>query len=274
VGWNVVSPSYFETLRLPLLAGRAVAPSDDERAPAVAVVNEAMVRRFWPGEVPIGRRFGNEGRELVVVGVARDSAYHRVGERPTPHFYVPFAQRYNARMSVIARPAADPTGVAALLRREVRGLDRDLPILDAMPLAEFIAIALLPQRVAGTVAGMLGAVGLLLAGVGIYAVTAAFVAQRTREIGVRLAVGAALGDVVRLVLREGLGLAAAGVAVGGIAAAATTRLLRGLLPGVSPTDPATFAVVAALMAAAALGACAVPAWRAVRVDPTAALRAE
>jgi len=274
VDWNAVTPGYLETMRIPVLAGRDFLPADTATGPAVAIVNQTLARRLWPGADPIGKRVRHGVNEIEVVGVARDSIYRRLGERPRPHLYLPFEQSYGPGMTVLARTAGEPAVAAATIRREIDALDRELPILSEMPLREYIGRSLAPQRMAGTVAGVLGVMGLLIAAVGIYGVVAYFVSQRTREIGLRMAVGAARGDVLRLVLGEGFRLALVGVGMGLLAAVATTRLIAGFLPGVSPTDPPTLLAVALLMTGAALVASAGPALRAARLDPATALKVD
>ena len=271
--WNVVSPDYFDVLRIPIVAGRAFTGADRAGAPDVAIVNETFAKRLWPGQDPVGRAFRNEERTVTVVGVARDAKYRTLGETPRNFVYVPLAQRYFTRTTLLVRtmPGAE---VAAPIRRLVAGLDQALPILDQRSLEDFTATSLFPQRLALRVAGALGGVALLLAVLGIYGVTAYGVAQRTREIGIRVALGARSGSVLRLVLRQGLLLALTGVAVGTAASLGVTHLLRGLLYGLPATDPVAFAGAAALLGLAALLASWIPARRAASVDPMIALRAE
>jgi predicted permease len=274
VGWNAVTSAYFETMGIPLVAGRAFTAADGPRAPAVAIVNQAMARRFWPGADAIGQRFRREGRSVEVVGVARDSRYWRLGEELAVHAYFPLAQSRGTRTAILVRTSGDPAAMGRLVRDTVRSVDRDLPLLESMPLSRFVVVALFPQRLASAVTGLLGALGLLLAGVGLYAVVAFSVVQRTREIGVRMALGARADHIVRMVLGEGLRLAAIGTAAGLLAAGFAAPLLTSFLPGVSPSDPASFLGTAGLMLLLALVASAVPAWRAVRVPPLVAFRSE
>ncbi len=276
--FNVVTPNYFATLGIPLVRGRDFQASDREGAPLVAVVNETFARRFWPGEDPLGKRFRfrEEGEPVEIVGVARDGKYRSLGEDPTSYLYLPFAQNYQTQMTLQVRAASpgEGAGLLAAVRREVAAMDASIPLLDAMPLTDAISTSLLPIRMAATLAGLFGLAGLLLAGVGIFGVVSFSVAQRTREIGIRVALGAQGRDVLGLVIRQGMRLTLVGVAVGLAAAFALTRVMSSLLYGVSATDPLTFAAVAALLAAVALLACYLPARRATKVDPMVALRYE
>jgi predicted permease len=271
---STVSPAYFETLRIPLLSGRGFAEDDRPSSRPVAVVSQALARRLWPGGGAIGRRLRTDGVDREVVGVARDVKMRRLAEEASPHLYLPLAQRFTPRVRVLLRSDADLALAAADVRREIAALEKDLPVMEAMTLREAVAFALFPQRMAGTIASALGAVGLALAATGLYGLVAWSASRRTREMGVRLALGATGADVTRLVLGQGLRLALAGVALGALGAAALAQGLRGLLPGVSPADPVTFAAIALLMTAVALLASYVPARRAAGVDPMAALRHE
>jgi predicted permease len=271
--WNVVTPGYFDVLRMPIVRGRDFSGGDREGTPDVAILNETFARRLWPGEDPIGRTFRNEERTVTVVGIARDAKYRSLGEDPRNFVYVPLAQRYFTRTTLLVRTTPG-VQVAASVRRIVADLDRSLPILDQRPLEEHAATALFPQRLALLVAGSLGVVALLLALLGIYGVTAYSVARRTREIGIRIALGAPRSNVVRLVLRQGVLLAALGVAMGSAAAFGVTRLLAAVLYGVPPTDAIAFAGAATLLVLAAVVAGWIPARRAAAVDPVVALRAE
>ena len=272
--WNVVTPGYHALLRIPIVDGRDFTAADREGAPEVAIINETLAAQLWPGQRAVGRTFRNEERILTVVGVSRDAKYRSLGAPPHGFVYVPLAQRYFGRTTLLTRLAEDAPSATQPVRRLVAELNRDLPVVDQQTLAEYAAMALFPQRVALWVAGSLGAVALLLAVVGIYGITAYSVAQRSRELGIRIALGAPRGGVLRLVLRDGARLAAIGTAVGLAAAAALTRLLAGLLYGVPPVDPIAFGGGAALLVAAALAASWLPARRAARVDPMVALRGD
>lgn len=274
VGFNAVAPGFFETLGAPLVAGRDFGEGDRAGERQVAVVSRAMAELFWPGREAVGRRFFHGQREVEVVGVAEDLKIRRLSEDPRPYFYRPFAQEPGLRMDLLVRRAAGAAPLAAAIRGEVRALSREAPVVLLLPLRRVIALALLPQRLAGSTAGALGLVGLVLAAVGLYGVTAFSVSRRTREIGLRMTLGARPADVLRMVLGQGLRLAVLGVALGTAGALAATRLLKGLLHGVSPADPLTYGVIAAFLVATALVASYLPARRAARLDPMATLRWE
>ena len=277
--WNIVTPGYFETMRIELAEGRPFRELDRAGAPAVAIINQTLANQLWPGERPIGRRIVNpqppDGEDIVleVVGVEKDRKYRSLGETPRGYIYVPLAQRYSARLNLLVKREDGPSLVPAV-RGVVRDLNPNLPVVQAQALADYIAVGLLPQRIALSVAGSLGMVGLLLAAVGIYGVTAYSVSRRTREIGIRIALGAARGDVVRMVLRQGATLAGAGVAAGVVVALVASRAIASLLYGIGPADPLTYATAAAIFAAMTLLASWAPARRAAAIDPMRALRDE
>ena len=271
--WNVVTPGYFDVLRLPLVRGRGFTDADRRGSADVAIVNETLARRMFGTDDVVGRTFRNEDRTVTVVGVARDAKYRSLGESPRGFVYVPFAQWYFTRMSLMVRTGTEGT-MAPSLRRTVAELDPALPILDQRRLVDQIAVSLFPQRVALWVAGSLGGVALLLALLGIYGVTAYGVTQRTREIGIRIALGAERERVLALVLRQGVVLAAMGVGAGLLLALAATRVLASLLYGVAATDPIAIGGAAVVLVGAALVASWLPARRAAGVDPAVALRGE
>jgi len=276
--WNTVDVDYFRVMEIPLVAGRGFTASDRAGAPPVAVVNATLAERFWPGESPVGRRiaFGALGSapEVEVVGVAADVKYRTLGEAPRFYFYVPLAQEFSPRMTLHVRQRAGAAGVPGAVREEIRALDRRLPVAEETTLARAISVSLLPQRVASAVTGIFGVLGLLLVGIGVYGVTAFAVSQRTREFGVRVALGARGADVLGLVLRQGAVLASIGIVLGLAGAAAASRLLASLLFGVSATDPWVFGAAAGVLAGIVALGSLVPAWRATRIDPLAALRYE
>jgi putative ABC transport system permease protein len=272
--WNVVTPGYFATLGIPLVRGRDFAAADRAGNSDVAILNESFASALFPGEDPIGRSVTNEGRSVTVIGVARNAKYRSLGEAPRNFIYVTLGQRYFGRIHLLIKTASGAAAPGRAVRRIVAGIDPSLPILRQQTMPEQTATSLFPQRLALYVSGGLGVVALLLVLIGIYGVTAFGVAQRTREIGVRVALGAQRSQVLVLVLRHGLVLAAIGVALGSLAAFAATRLIRDLLYGVPPTDGVAFGSAGGLLALAALGASWFPARRAARLDPVIALRSE
>ena len=276
VNTDAVDPGYFATLQIPLRAGRVFTAADREGAPRVVVINQTLAQRLWPGASAIGKtvRLSDDGPPMEVVGVVANGTYERFGERPISFLYRAVAQSYSPGVTVMAR--ADGGAAVALdaIRRELQGMDANLAPEQAMPLESLIGVSLFPQRVAAFFIGGFGVLGLLLACIGIYGVLAYQVGQRTREIGVRVALGARAGDVVRMVVRHGFKITALGAVIGLLLAVAATRLLSSLLYGVSATDPLTFTAVPAVMLVVALVASWLPARRAARVDPMEALRAE
>jgi putative ABC transport system permease protein len=277
---GMVTPGYFATMEIPLLRGRVFTERDNKDAPPVAVVNEAFARFFFPGPDPrgavIGKRFSREreGQLAEIVGVVKDVKVFSLGETPQPYVYFPIFQNYSGDATLVARSAADPIALLTSLRREVNALDATLPVFEVKTMEEHLGFSLFPMRVAAAMSGSFGLLALLLAAIGIYGVMAYAVSQRTREIGIRIALGARKSDVLRLVARQGLTLVAIGLLIGLIAALLLTRLMESLLYDVSATDPLTFIVIASLLAFVALLAALVPARRATRVDPMIALRCE
>jgi predicted permease len=272
--WNVVTPGYFATMGIPLVRGRDFAESDRDGAGDVAILNEAFAEALFPGQDAVGRTVTTDDRVVTVIGVARNAKYRSLGEPQRNFIYVPFAQRYMGRTSLLVKTIGAATSVASPIRRIVQEVDPRLPILRQQTMDEQTVTSLFPQRVAAYVSGGLGTVALLLVLMGIYGVTAFSVSQRTREIGVRVALGAQRSHVLRLVLRQGVVLAAVGVVVGSLAAFGATRLLASLLYGLPPTDVVAFGGAAVALGLAAVAASWVPARRAARVDPIVALRSE
>ena len=274
-----ISAGYTETLRIPILRGRSFSEQDVLGTPGVVMINEAFARRYWPGQDAIGKHIGmgdpaNSDSHLQVVGVVRDGKYVTLGEDAKPFFYFSLAQRYQSSSTLIVRTKGDPVGYIASVRNEVAALDQNLPLFDVKTMREHLGVALLPARLAGSVLGIFGLVALILAASGIYGVMAYSVAQRTREIGIRMALGARSTDVLSMVVRQGMKLVAIGVAVGLTAAFVVTRMMTSLLYGVSPTDPLTLGAISLLLILVALLACYLPGLRATRVDPMIALRYE
>jgi len=277
IGYSIVGHNYFETMNTPIVQGRAFTERDNENAPRVVIVNETMARRYWPSQNPIGKRLrlgGEQSQWLEVAGVAQDGKYITLGEPPTDYFFLPFWQNYDGRMTLIAHTKGDAESVIASIRREVKALDEQLPVYGVRDAPEFLDIILSgPKSIAATVSGF-GLLALLLAAIGLYGVMSYAVAERTREIGVRVALGAEPRDLRLMVLRQGLRLSLGGVALGLAGAFGLARLLRSLLYDLSATDPLTFGAVALSLIVVALLACWIPARRATKVDPMVALRCE
>ncbi len=271
--WNVVTPGYFNLLEIPLVRGRTFTASDRAGAPPVAILNETFAKKVFGTTNVVGRTFRNGSRTATVVGVARNAKYRSLDEPPLNFIYVPLAQWYRARTNLLVRtkPGMNPAGV---LRRIVPQFDRRLPVLDQSTMEDQIAFSLFPQHLALWIAGSLGAIALLLAVLGIYGVIAYGVAQRTREIGVRIALGAERRAILGMVLRQGVVLAGLGVVLGGAAAFGATRLIGSFLFGVPPTDAVSFASATVLLSIAALLASWLPARHAAAIDPILALRSE
>ena len=278
VGYNIVGPRYFETMGIDVLQGRGIDRQDDERATAVVVINETMARRYWVQDGPLGNAIGStirwRNRELTVVGIVRDGDYRRLREDPRPFLYFPLLQSYLSGTILHVRTVGDPEELAGAVRAEVRRLDPALPLSGVQTLEEHLRLATFAPRLLATFLGGLGTIALLLSTVGLYNVIRTAVSQRTREIGVRMALGAQPTEVARLVLGQGLLLALLGAGLGLAAAFAASRLLASQLYGVSATDPVVFTAVVALLAAVSALASWLPARRAAAVDPMVALRGE
>jgi predicted permease len=272
---DVVGLDYLKTMGIPLKRGRDFLASDTEGAPLVAVVNESFVKRHFADVEPLGRRFslrGLEGPWIEIVGVAADSKYEALDEPPTRVVYLAAAQNHANGMTLVVRARGEPALIAATVGREVHALDRSLPLAGARTLQEWIGISIYAARAGAALLTGFGGLALLLAAVGLYGVLSYAVSRRTREFGLRMALGARTGDVLRQVLGEGMGLVALGLAGGLVAAFSVTHLLARFLYGVSTRDGATFTGTPVVLGLVALIACLVPAWRATRVDPIRALK--
>ena len=271
---NIVSPRYFEAMGIPLLVGRRFSEQDDERAPRVAILNQTLARIMWPNENPLGKRLTLKGRTLEVVGVVRDIKGRDLFDSAGPMLYVALWQQYQPATVLHLRTSTPPAQFVPALLREVRALDRDLPVYGIRTLDEHLTATLTPQRLQAHLLTAFAVLALLLAAIGLYGLLAYSVTERTREIGVRMALGARRQDVMRLFLRRGLGLAVAGLGLGLVGACLLTQLMKRLLYGVSPLDPLTLTSMPVVLMLAALIACYVPARRAASADPRAALRCE
>jgi predicted permease len=279
--YAIAGTRYFETMGTPLLAGRDFAEQDTSDNQRVVIVNEAFVRRFFPRlESPaeaIGKRYWHSGDGSVwyqIIGVAKTGKYWTIGEAPSPFVWFTLAQRPWGDVSLVAQTDGDPARLIGAVRDEIKKMDANLPVTNARMMTEHLGASLAPARGAAAVLGSFGLLALAIAAIGIYGVTAYSVAQRTREIGVRMALGAEAIDVVKLILRQGMMLTLVGLAIGLVGAWAMTRLMASVLYGVSATDPLTFVAITLLFTAVALLACYIPARRATKVDPMIALRYE
>lgn len=272
VEYNQVSPGYFATLGIPLSSGREFTRTDDENAPLVAIVNRTMMTRYWKGGDPLGRRLRVKGRWARVVGVVADSKYESMRETSKPFFYVPLRQDFVRGPVLNIRTNRPLPAISTAVVREVHALDANLALYEMITLQEQVNRSTSPQLVAVTLVSILGGLALLLAGVGLYGVMSYAVAQSTRELGLRMALGAGASNLLRLVISRGLRLTAGGILFGAVAALALAKLLGQLLYRVSPHDPLVFGSALAVMTITAVSACLLPAWRASRTDPARVLR--
>ncbi len=271
VDYNEVGPAYFATMGIPLVSGREFTRADNETAPLVAVVNEVMAAQYWRGQDPVGRRLQVKGRWMQVVGVAKMSKYRNLPETPRPFFYVPTRQNSLSQGLHIRTPLG-PETMRKVLAGEIRALDANLAPGEVITMQEQVDRTTAVQRVAVAMLGVFGGLALLLAAIGLYGVMSYAVSQSTRELGLRMALGAGASDLLRLVMSQGLALTGGGLILGVAAALGLTRLIVGLLYKVSPRDPLAFGIAFVVMTIASLAACFLPAWRATRTDPVQALR--
>lgn len=270
-----VPPGYFKLLRIPVLEGRDFTEQDAENAPMVIAINETFANRYFRGRDPIGRKVRFEGDTATVIALIKDSKYQTPTEGPTPFFYIPFRQWFapGLNFTVFIKSAGDPLQFTPVLRREALALNQDA-VFSTRLLADATIASLFAERVAASLLTVVSGISLLLAAVGLYSVMSYAVSQRTQEMGIRMALGAQPGDVLRMVLREGLRLTVPGLVAGCLLALAAARAVGGMLVKVSPGDPLTFAAAAVFLALVAALACYLPALRATRVDPVVALRNE
>ncbi len=276
ITYNDISPGYFETLRIPLLEGRDFNEFDRDQSKLVAIVNKTTAKQLWPNQDALGKRFTvvQQTELYEVVGVVADSVINNIGEEPTPMIYRPLMQEYAPAAWIVARTGSDPEKILGSVRDQVRTLDKNMPLRNVTTIPEQIDRGLWASRMGAALLSIFGGLALLLAMIGIYGVMSYSVDQRTQEIGIRMALGARSGDVLRMVIRQGMLLVAAGAGAGILASLLLGKLIAGLLYGITPQDPVTLAGVAVALTGVALFACYVPALRATRVDPLVALRYE
>lgn len=273
-GINIVSPGYFATMQIPIVRGRDFSASDSAASQKVVVINEALANRYWRNQDAVGRRMKIEGGWATIVGVAGTSEYYNLNEKPRPFIYLPLYQFYASDVILHVRTANAPLGSASAVTDAIHELNGDLPVYDVSTLEARTKVATFVQRMAGTFVGIFGALALVLAAVGIYGLVSYSTRQRTHEIGIRMALGAEPGDVMRLVLRQGMRITATGLVIGIVASLGLAHLMSRLLFGVSASDVLTYVTVTILLAIVALLACYIPARRAMCVDPMVALRHE
>jgi putative ABC transport system permease protein len=276
-GWQHVTPNFFRTLGIPIVAGRDFTERDITGASGAAIINEAMARRYFPNEDPIGKRLTlglPRPPWLTIVGVVKDIPHRGLESKAEPDWYLSYLGQPRRYAYLMARISGDPASLAAAVRSQVSAIDKDQPVTAIRTINEVIASTTAPRRFNTLLLSIFAAVALALTAVGVYSVISYSVTQRTQEVGVRMALGARPGDIIRLVLKQGLTLTLIGVASGVLGAVAAARVMSGLLYGVTATDPATFVAISLLLLIVATLACYLPARRAARVEPIAALRHE
>lgn len=269
---DVISPGFLKTLGIALAAGREFTAQDSETATPVAIINDTFAQKYWPGQSALGRRVQVAGVWREVVGVTRNTKYRQFNEEPFALMYLPVLQEQEPNLTIVLRTAGDPGAAWPALQRVFAELDPNLAIFQVKTLENHVASSFIPQRIAALLLGVFGSLALFLAALGLYGLLSYAVQQRRREIGVRMAIGAAPRDILRLITGQGLLLVLAGSAVGLVLAFAASRALGTMLLGVSAADPLTFLAVAALLGIIALAACVIPALRAMRIDPVIAIR--
>jgi putative ABC transport system permease protein len=279
---DVVTPDYFRTVRIPLRSGRVFTAQDNEKSPWVMVVSEGFAKKLWPGQDPIGKRayvgygsgFTMDSAARTVVGVVGDVRRSSLDEAPRPQIYIPMGQAGSGTMTIAVRTRGNPESLDAAIRREVIAMDPDQAMIPVRSFEWILSQSLMKQKFSAFLLGLFACVALALSAVGIFGVMTAMVTQRTREIAVRMALGAQPRDVLGMVVAHGARLAGVGIVIGLVGALALSRVMRGLLFGVGATDPVTLGGVSLLLASVALLACYLPARRATRVDPIVTLREE
>ncbi len=271
---DLVSPGFFKSMKIPLLDGRDFDLRDDAKSEKVAIVNQEFLRRFFRNQNPLGRKIRGWGQSFTIIGVAAQSKYHEATEAPQPYFYAPIRQIFRPEYGLTfeVRATGSLAEVVSAVRRETAAIDPALTIFDAGPMTEYIAGSMFGAKIAASLLAVLSSLGLLLAAIGLYSVMAYSVAQRTGEIGIRVALGARRDNIMGLVLRQGMMFAVPGLLLGCFVAASVARLASTMLVAVSPSDPLVYAAAALFILIVTLAAAIVPAWRALRVDPIVALR--
>jgi predicted permease len=274
---NVIGPGYFQTMQIPLVEGRDFDERDQPKTQSVIVINQRMAEMLWPGESAVGKRvfIGTESREpLEVVGVVKTGKYRALAEEPRPYIYYSMTQWRPGNMSLVVRSSIDPRGLVGAIRKEVQTLDRNVPVSGVKTMSEHLTYALWAPNMAASFSIAFGVLAVLLSAVGLYSVMAYVVSQRTREVGIRMALGAERSHVLKMITKQGMWLAGVGVVIGLLLALALVRVLSALLIGISGYDVGIFVIVPLLLATVALVACYLPARRATKVDPLIALRYE
>lgn len=269
---HVIGADYFHTMNTPLIAGREFTPDDSDQTQKVVIVNQTFAKRYFAKSDPVGRRVKMHGEPLVVAGVAADSKFQSLDEPASPAMYFPVSQSFASEVNFLIRTSAEPLRLARPAEQAIHDIDPALPVFGLRSLETSIGVAYFGQRLGGSLLGFFGALALVLAAVGMYGVLAYMVTQRSREMGIRMALGASRGDVLRLILGQGLSLAGAGMAIGLAISIAVTRLMRSLLFGVSATDVSTMASVSLLLLSVVLVASYLPARRATKIDAMLAMR--
>jgi macrolide transport system ATP-binding/permease protein len=275
IDYNTVGPNFFQVMSIPIVQGRDFSDFDAKNAASVCIINEAMARRFWPDSNPIDQQIGVSRAKtpMKIIGIVKNSKYYDLKEEPRPYLYLPFLQKYESRMTAFVKTSGDAESVLPVVRREVESLDKNLPAR-ILTMKDALSFILIPQRLAAILLTVFSLLALALATVGLYAVMAYSVSKRTREIGIRMALGAQRSDVLKLILRQGMLLTVIGLGVGLGASIVLTRFFAKLLYGISPTDLTTFAAITILQMVVALVATYIPARRATKVDPLHALKYE
>jgi predicted permease len=263
-------------MQIPILEGRDFEDRDNQKTPRVVIVNQRMAQMLWPGESAVGKRIlvGDSTNQMEVVGVVRTGKYRALAEDPKPFFYYPLGQRRPSTMALVVRPSVNPRSIVSAIRSEVQTIDRRVPIFGVKTMDDHKTWALWAPNMAASFSLAFGVVAILLSAVGLYSVMAYVVSQRTREVGIRMALGANRGDVMKLITRQGMRLAAVGVGIGLLMALGLAKVLSSLLIGISGYDVTTFILVPTLLSVVALLACYLPARRATKIEPLIALRYE